>query len=76
MPRLTPVHWKRLEKVFLELGFVFERESSSHRTYAKEGVDRPVVIPKYYSIGPDIILANLRTAGVSRDVYLRILAKY
>jgi hypothetical protein len=26
MARLTPIHWKRLERVFLAVGFVFARQ--------------------------------------------------
>jgi hypothetical protein len=41
----------------------------------KAGVARPIVIPKYNSVGLDIILANIRTAGLSRREYLRLLEK-
>jgi len=41
----------------------------------KTGVARPIVIPKYGSVGLDIILANIRTAGLSRRDYLRLLDK-
>jgi hypothetical protein len=33
MPRITPVHWKVLEKVFLTAGFQFARQEGSHRSY-------------------------------------------
>jgi len=45
MPRLAPVHWRRLEKVFLAAGFVFVRQEGSHRSYYRAGTARPVVIP-------------------------------
>jgi len=38
-------------------------------------VARPIVIPKYNAVGLDIILANIRTAGLSRQDYLRLLEK-
>ena len=41
----------------------------------KVGVARPIVIPKYNPVGLDIILANIRTAGLSRRDYLRLLEK-
>lgn len=75
MPRITPVHWKVLECIFQKAGFVFERQASSHRTYTKEGVARPIIIPTYNQISPDIIKANMRTAGMSRDEYFRLLAE-
>lgn len=73
MPKITPVHWTVLEKVFLAAGFTFVRQSSSHRSYTKPGVLRPVVIPTYDEIPVSIIRNNLRTAGISREEYFRLL---
>ncbi|HEX3355950.1 MAG TPA: type II toxin-antitoxin system HicA family toxin [Tepidisphaeraceae bacterium] len=74
MPRITPVSWQRLEKIFLASGFVFARQVGSHRSYVKAGVSRPVVIPTYDEVPVFIIRNNLRTAGISRDEYFRLLA--
>jgi len=74
MPRLTPVDWRRLVKVFEADGFVQQRSAGSHLILVKPGVARPIVIPHYPSIRADIILANLRTAGMSRERYLELLA--
>jgi hypothetical protein len=41
----------------------------------KPGVPRPVVIPEYREIALDIIRANMRTAGMSRERYLELLEK-
>ncbi len=71
--RLTPQHWNILEKIFLADGFVLVREKGSHRCYTKEGIDRPVVIPKYPDVGIDIILGLMRTAGMSRNRYFELL---
>jgi predicted RNA binding protein YcfA (HicA-like mRNA interferase family) len=75
MPRITPVHWKVLEKVFLASGFRLARQRGSHRTYVKEGVSRPVVIPTYDEVPASIIRNNLKTAGISRDEYFRLLER-
>ena len=74
MPRITPVHWTALEKVFLAAGFRFARQEGSHRAYIKLGISRPIVIPTYDEIPVAIIRNNLRTAGISRDEYFRLLA--
>jgi predicted RNA binding protein YcfA (HicA-like mRNA interferase family) len=74
MPRLTPIHWKALEQIFLKFGFVFERQVGSHRSYVKNGCARPVIIPTYTSIDVDIIKSNMRTAHMSRDKYFELLA--
>ena len=73
MPRLTPQSWKTLEAVFLRDGFVFARQASSHRVYEKPGVSRPLIIPEYEEIDLDIIRGLLRTAGLSREQYFKIL---
>lgn len=73
MPRITPIHWKSLEKVFLAVGFRFVRQEGSHRSYTRSGVLRPVVIPTYDEVPVAIIRKNLQTAGISRDDYFRLL---
>jgi len=73
MPKFTPVGWKTLERVFLAAGFQFARQEGSHRSYTKPGVVRPVVIPTYREVPVFIIRNNLKTAGISRDDYFRLL---
>jgi len=75
MPRITPISWQRLEKVFLSAGFTFARQEGSHRSYTKTGAIRPVVIPTYDEVPVFIIRNNLRTAGISRDDYFRLLSQ-
>jgi len=74
MPKLTPVHWRKLEKVFLAAGFCFARQQGSHRSYVKDGITCPVVIPTYDEVPVSIIRNNLRTAGISREMYFDLLA--
>jgi len=74
-PRITPIHWKILEKIFIADGFIFKRTRGDHRCYEKQGVARPVIIPTYNEIDEDIIHANMRTAGMSRDRYFQLLKK-
>ena len=75
MPRITPVRWKVLECIFQHDGFAFERQIGDHRSYVKKGVFRPVVIPTYKEVDVDIILANMRTAGMTRKRYFELLAR-
>jgi predicted RNA binding protein YcfA (HicA-like mRNA interferase family) len=75
MPRITPVHWRVLEKIFLAAGFRFARQEGSHRSYTKAGISRPIVIPTYDEIPVSVIRNNLKTAGISRDEYFRLLEK-
>ena len=73
MPRIVPVHWRDLERVFLRAGYTFARQEGSHRAYVKEGAARPVVIPAYPEVPVAIIRNNLKTAGISREDYFRLL---
>ena len=41
--------------------------------FTKQGVLRPVVVPKYRNIPIFIIKNDLRTAGMSRDRYFELL---
>ena len=75
MPKITPVHWKKLEKIFFMAGFRLARQSGSHRAYVKEGVSRPIVIPAYDEVPVSIIRNNLKTAGITRDEYFKWLEK-
>jgi len=73
MPRITPVHWRVLECIFKKEGFRFDRQEGDHRIYSKPGIARLLVIPTYREIDVTIILANMRTAGMSRERYFELL---
>lgn len=73
MPRITPVRWQILECVFKLAGFTYDGERGDHVRYTKRGVVRPIIIPKYKSIGVHIIRSNLRTAGLDRGLYFQLL---
>ena len=73
MPKIVPVDWRTLEAVILRAGFEFKRQQGSHRAYVKAGVTRPVVIPTYAEVPVFIIRNNLKTAGLSRENYFRLL---
>jgi predicted RNA binding protein YcfA (HicA-like mRNA interferase family) len=73
MPRIGQVCWKVLECIFEKDGFVFKREEGDHRSYVKEGVSRPVVIPKYKEVLIRIIQSNMKTAGMTRGRYFEYL---
>lgn len=75
MPKIAPIDWRALEKIFLAEGFIFRGQKGSHRAYTKPGIKRPIIIPVYDEIGQDIILSNLRTAGISRERYFKRLAE-
>lgn len=71
--KLTPVHFRRLASVFEKAGWQYIGTKGDHMIYKKAGATRVVVIPKYKNIPVFIIKNNLRTAGISREEYLRLL---
>ncbi len=73
MPRITPVHYRVLIKVFKKAGFVIARQESSHIVMEKAGCDRPLIIPCYSEVGVSIIAGLLRSANMSRDEYFGLL---
>ncbi len=76
MPKMQPIHWKRLEAVFLAAGFKFDRQAGSHRSYTRPGIARPVVIPTYAEVPVFIIRNNMKTAGLSREEFLALLSQF
>jgi len=76
MPKIIPIHWRRLEKVFISVGFRFARQEGSHRSYTKPGVARPIVIPTYDEVPVSIIRNNLKTAGITREEYFILLPEF
>ena len=50
MPKLSPVSYKQLVKVFVAEGFRCVRIEGDHMVFTKPGVIRPVLIPKYAAV--------------------------
>ncbi len=75
MPRIRPVSWKVLVKVFERWGCEYLRKKGSHHVLKCPGAKRVVVIPEYEEVDVEIIKNNMRTAGMSREDYFRLLAE-
>ena len=75
MPRIQSIHWKEFEKFLICIGCEFKREKGDHRIYWKNGIKRPIVIPRDTSLPAFIIINNLKVLGISRDEYLKIISK-
>jgi len=73
--KITPIHYRKLAKIFELEGYALTREEGDHMIYVKPGVKRPVVIPKYSEIPVFVIKNNLRTAGFSRERYFELLER-
>lgn len=75
MAHLIPIHWRKFEKFLLFVGCRFEREKGDHRIYWREGLRRPVVIPRDKELPVFIIRNNLRILGINSEEYLEILKR-
>jgi len=73
MPRITPVDWKTLVRVFELYGCKYKRKKGSHHILICPGAKRAVVIPEYDEIDVEIIKNNMRTAGMRREEYLDLV---
>ncbi len=73
MPRITPIHFRKLVRVFEQYSFKLDRHEGDHLIYVKDSVKRPIVIPMYKEVPVFIVKNNLRSAGISRDEYFRLL---
>lgn len=75
MGQLGSIHWKKFERFLLKLGCKFTREKGDHRIYWKNGINRPLVIPRDKNLPPFVIMNNLRVLGVSKEEFLRLVSK-
>ena len=73
MPRINPIHWRKLVKVFERSGWMLDRIEGDHLVYVKSGFIRPIVIPKVKEVQVFIIANNLKTAKILREEYFRLL---
>ncbi len=74
MPKITPVRYRTLIRIFELDGFTVKRQKGDHIVMTKPGVLRPVVIttsPRKVPVTH--IRTNLTTAGISRDRYFELL---
>jgi len=72
--KLVPQSARTLVKIFEKFGFaVSKRRPGDHIAMRKSGAIRPLIIPDKKDIPTFIILNNLRTAGISREEFLKAL---
>jgi predicted RNA binding protein YcfA (HicA-like mRNA interferase family) len=74
LPRITPVDYRTLIRVFEMDGFQIVRQKGDHIIMTKPGVPRPVVIkssPRKVPVAH--IRTNMTTAGMNRERYFELL---
>lgn len=75
MPRITPVDYKTLLKIFQKFGCQYKRKQGSHHILIYPGAKRAVVIPEYDEIDVEIIKNNMRTVNMTREQYFELFYK-
>jgi len=75
MPRITPVDWKTLVRVFELYGCEYKRKKGSHHILICPGAKRAVVIPEYNEIDVEIIRNNMKTVEMTREEYFDLLGR-
>ena len=73
MPRITPVDWKTLVRVFELYGCKYKRKKGSHHILICPKAKRAVVIPEYNELDIEIIRNNMKTADMTREEYFELL---
>jgi len=61
--------------VFELAGFTLSRKEGGHFVYTKLGVPMPTVIPEGDEVPVFVIRNNLRSAGMSRGEYFKLLQR-
>ncbi|OGY27428.1 MAG: hypothetical protein A2Z42_05040 [Candidatus Woykebacteria bacterium RBG_19FT_COMBO_43_10] len=75
MPKITPIHHRKLVRILELSGAKIIGQKGSHIIMTKPGAKRRLVIPAYKQIPTFIIRNNLRTANMSRERYVELLGK-
>lgn len=73
MKKISPTDWKTQVRVFEKNGCTFVRQSGDHLIFHHPAAKRAVVIPRYDKVPVTIILNNMKTIGMTREDYLRLL---
>lgn len=73
MPKIIPLNYRKLAKVFEKNGWILIHQKGSHLVYKKPGFKRRIVIPAYREVPIFVIKNNLRTAQIPRERYFELL---
>ncbi len=73
MPRIIPIDYKSLLKLFQKFGYRYKRKEGSHHILTFPEAKRAVAIPEYNEVDVEIIKNNMRTVGMSREQYFSLL---
>ncbi|MFA5943926.1 MAG: type II toxin-antitoxin system HicA family toxin [Candidatus Thermoplasmatota archaeon] len=64
---------RKVEKALLRLGFRFDRQTGSHRILVRDRPLATVPVPDHPEIGPGLLGAIVKQAGLTMDEFLAAL---
>jgi predicted RNA binding protein YcfA (HicA-like mRNA interferase family) len=70
MKELGDVSWKHFEMFLLKERYEFKRVRGGHAVYKKQGIPRPVIVPRHKKLPDIVIMTNLRTMGISKEYFV------
>lgn len=73
MGSIRPVSWRIFHNFLISTGCRFVREKGDHRVYWKDGILRPIIVPRYKELPVFIILNNLRVLKIDKEDLVRWL---
>lgn len=73
MPKKQGVTNKQFQKFLIYVGCSFKRSQGDHFIYIRNGLSRPIVIPKDNPLPQFIIRNNLKLLEISWEEFFRIL---
>lgn len=73
MPKLPTVSTKKFCAFLESRGCVCARTRGGHHVYRKKGLSRSIIVPIRAQIPIFILLNDLRTLGISKEEFIRLL---
>ena len=70
---MRPVNWNDLVKLCVNQKCRYDRTRGDHYVMVRDGMARPIVIPKKKDLKEDIVLGIGRTLGLTRKQMLALL---
>ncbi len=71
--RITTIHYKKLIKIFQELGFKIDRFHGDHVVMNKKGAIRAIVFQAIKDVPIFQIENNLKIAKITKEEYIAVL---
>lgn len=75
MPKIPSISSKKFCKFLILIGCEYIRTEGDHDIFWKDGIMRPLVVPKRKDLPTFIIFNSLKTLGISKDEFLKRIKK-